>query len=148
MRGEYNYGGNPPTWNQGSPPLARGIHCCYEQTKHLLGITPACAGNTENVRRRQMVHQDHPRLRGEYCIRMVPMPGQQGSPPLARGIPGCTESLLCSNGITPACAGNTSILIPRSHLSRDHPRLRGEYFYGNGFTVDDLGSPPLARGIH
>ena len=74
-----------------------------------------------------MLWKDHPRLRGEYSKNIILIKTEVGSPPLARGILGLISQLMDTGGITPACAGNTSILIPHSHLLRDHPRLRGEY---------------------
>ena len=54
------------------------------------GITPACAGNTAIAISQQGGPRDHPRLRGEYCVKV--------------------NKACCIHGITPACAGNTIIL--------------------------------------
>ena len=50
-------------------------------------------------------------------------------------------------GITPACAGNTALMLGYVTKVQDHPRLRGEYMRKkkNGWRFG--GSPPLARGI-
>ena len=91
--------------------------------------------------------RDHPRLRGEYH----PLYGDTlllgGSPPLARGIHFCCDSLTSCNGITPACAGNTSRRPRMESDYRDHPRLRGEYQHERSRPDPSIGSPPLARGI-
>ena len=50
-------------------------------------------------------------------------------------------------GITPACAGNTTMEATLQLGIRDHPRLRGEYLVSHGFSGSGKGSPPLARGI-
>ena len=127
MRGEYSglfaLCGCP----QGSPPLARGIHS-YNQTYYrLLGITPACAGNTSRNFLYGHMSMDHPRLRGEYLSSILSLSLFVGSPPLARGIPHHSAAIHQRIGITPACAGNTS---RKCCISR---------------CVE--GSPPLARGI-
>ena len=90
-------------------------------------ITPACAGNTVIVLPYNKCTQDHPRLRGEYCLTAMQNRIPPGSPPLARGIPRSMGMHGRDRGITPACAGNTS-------------SQRG--------SIKSLsGSPPLARGI-
>ena len=50
-------------------------------------------------------------------------------------------------GITPACAGNTTMEATLQLGIRDHPRLRGEYIVVTNKRTIFLGSPPLARGI-
>ena len=130
-----------------SPPLARGIPPAGRTDRNRTGITPACAGNTLLLVHRIFRRQDHPRLRGEYKRRNRSLHGTRGSPPLARGIR--RRSLWSGDfsRITPACAGNTHQPSQLTQLSRDHPRLRGEYccpIYSSGTRS---GSPPLARGI-
>ena len=50
-------------------------------------------------------------------------------------------------GITPAYAGNTRWSLMTVAQSRDHPRLRGEYYQLLWFRQPVPGSPPLTRGI-
>ena len=57
-KGEYHY--------EGSPPLARGIRQEDKETVDDIGITPACAGNTNEQQQKRSWRWDHPRLRGEY----------------------------------------------------------------------------------
>ena len=87
-------------------------------------------------------------MRGEYIPVLAPPPPAKGSPPLARGIPPRIITGLRSDGITPACAGNTFAGAADFHRGGDHPRLRGEYHPPHLQTQDRPGSPPLARGIH
>ena len=148
MRGEYNYGGNPPTWNQGSPPLARGIQCGCAVENVQPGITPACAGNTSQPACWNRSQWDHPRLRGEYMCLNFRIGYEKGSPPLARGIPPRTVRCTERPGITPACAGNTVPELSSRSRNGDHPRLRGEYAIISIGKEAQQGSPPLARGIH
>ena len=71
---------------RGSPPLARGTVIHGEKLLLIVGITPACAGNSAYAQQHNGKHQDHPRLRGEQ--RRV------------------FYAELYALGITPACAGN------------------------------------------
>ena len=90
-------------------------------------ITPACAGNTIHSISKSVIFWDHPRLRGEYIYLSQSQALYLGSPPLARGILRNSLFIKLLIGITPACAGNTSLCSARLLLFRDHPRLRGEY---------------------
>ena len=113
----------------GSPPLARGIPLKASVKMLVLGITPACAGNTYSVMVYIRSNRDHPRLRGEYFESLTISLVQIGSPPLARGIRTMQRKRSGKTGITPACAGNTLLMNVVNAMSRDHPRLRGEYWY-------------------
>ena len=55
--------------------------------------------------------------------------------------------ILTSMGITPAYAGNTEVCYMSERACRDHPRLRGEYQYFPARGKNEVGSPPLTRGI-
>ncbi len=112
-----------------------------------VGITPACAGNTEINLALSSPSWDHPRLRGEYILPDYSNVEDQGSPPLARGILFYDAVESFATGITPACAGNTCLLEHTFLHQWDHPRLRGEYPFDAPTTKPDPGSPPLARGI-
>ena len=132
---------------KGSPPLARGILLKIRLILAVLGITPACAGNTGSVSRPMRHKGDHPRLRGEYILVVFKGINPRGSPPLARGIRDGTSEVRQERGITPACAGNTRGGDKAYKFKRDHPRLRGEYHRHCLPRLCCLGSPPLARGI-
>ena len=86
-------------------------------------------------------------MRGEYDREALDVLELVGSPPLMRGI-FCNfvaESL--DSGITPAYAGNTRSDYSNEIMSRDHPRLRGEYSRRSMAIRRQVGSPPLTRGI-
>ena len=70
---------------EGSPPLARGTGLTRWAAMCILGITPACAGNSKYYVDSSIDSRDHPRLRGEQD--QMEMTGEYaaGSPPLARG---------------------------------------------------------------
>ena len=86
-------------------------------------------------------------MRGEYSAISWITGISWGSPPLARGIPPLFLRMSSTLGITPACAGNTVWFLVYPLWFRDHPRLRGEYYYESHYGTRDEGSPPLARGI-
>ena len=76
-----------------------------------------------------------------------PVVTQDGSSPLARGLP--SESILCTirGRIIPARAGFTRALANIHLPSKDHPRSRGVYPYGRSEITPSSGSSPLARGL-
>ena len=86
LRGEYFINIATVINNKGSPPLARGIPDFYINNISNWGITPACAGNTQQRDSTIVLLRDHPRLRGEYYDSLPELASFQGSPPLARGI--------------------------------------------------------------
>ena len=87
-------------------------------------------------------------MRGEYWKFWKFRQDWKGLPPLARGIRARRREPRQRSGITPACAGNTSVACPTKNALKDHPRLRGEYHPAQNFILLGWGSPPLARGIH
>ena len=147
MRGEYP----PPLRKQrpsgGSPPHARGIRVQEYVIHPMLGITPACAGNTNSSCVHSDTSRDHPRMRGEYLLWVAMLTLIRGSPPHARGILPQSARQKVFAGITPACAGNTSLLLWRLGNAQDHPRMRGEYTPDTPLRFRKKGSPPHARGI-
>ena len=48
-------------------------------------------------------------------------------------------------GITPAYAGNTTLLIPPADRKWDHPRIRGKHINNGRVMLADRGSPPHTR---
>ena len=93
----------------GSPPRVRGILNRYPKVFRAMGITPACAGNTEANFAGASGLRDHPRVCGEYSCLLGPRQMVVGSPPRVRGILACFMAIFPYLGITPACAGNTTI---------------------------------------
>ena len=92
--------------------------------------------------------EDHPHLRGEYCVKAVLTQAEPGSPPLAWGIPKSTWARTKTERITPTCVGNTQCFLDDDADAKDHPHLRGEYTLVNDDGTLIAGSPPLAWGIH
>ena len=146
MRGEQQHWQWRCSISVGSPPLARGTEQAKNNPLSQGRITPACAGNRGKAVHQHRAHEDHPRLRGEQPLQPSLWLCRIGSPPLARGTVRPRRKNEKSNGITPACAGNS---IPAGICvisSRDHPRLRGEQFIIPKCAFGIAGSPPLARG--
>ena len=113
--------------------------------------------------------RDHPRLRGEHFLYVLPVSRYPGSPPPTRGTPVVASVAAVASGITPAYAGNTSSkstasrwlntlgitpayagntqkYLEKLYESGDHPRLRGEHNYISTISLKVLGSPPPTRG--
>ena len=65
-RGEYKRISRQNHWYVGSPPLARGIHQTPAGIAAVAKITPARAGNTQEMALQLSFKWDHPRSRGEY----------------------------------------------------------------------------------
>ena len=127
LRGEYVPCSSLKSFVRGSPPLARGIQVSIMEKVLVEWITPACAGNTKDLKLDKRQMRDHPRLRGEYSYWRRSEDELEGSPPLARGIQNFELNPERKLGITPACAGNTQTHNTQPSPHWDHPRLRGEY---------------------
>ena len=88
MRGEDWARFNRRRRMNGSPPHARGRRAAVANGHGATGITPACAGKTDEIERRVERVKDHPRMREEYT--------------------GYPTFFSARTRITPACAGKTS----------------------------------------
>ncbi len=73
-------------------------------------------------------------------------PFLQGSPPHVRGKAHKVSVHSSLFGITPACAGKSSVCPPMLFLCRDHPRMCGEKFSAVHSFLFCPGSPPHVRG--
>ena len=110
-------------------------------------ITPAYAENTGLHSMKLLTHKDHPRIRGEYrgFRRMVYY--RLGSPPHTRRILKGNSGSVLQTGITPAYAENTMGSNSDFNITKDHPRIRGEYGESPRSSNTSLGSPPHTRRI-
>ena len=115
-----------PIIQQGSPPRARGRRAGGEVNPVNPGLTPACAGTTDQDRGARGPGRAHPRVRGDDPCISTSIAAIVGSPPRARGRPRRPRALAATRGLTPACAGTT----PGDRRT----------------TYDLMGSPPRARG--
>ena len=75
------------------------------------------------------------------------MAAQDGSSPLARGLPLLPPNLVGRLGIIPARAGFTGAGQGAHSRTGDHPRSRGVYVLVRLSPVPTFGSSPLARGL-
>ena len=131
---------------QGSPPRVRGtvLDFCAERQRER--ITPACAGNSLQKFERFDPLQDHPRVCGEQVKVSVYERDGGGSPPRVRGTVKEVHHALKTGGITPACAGNSRVHLPKTDACQDHPRVCGEQLPGGHGRMRGIGSPPRVRG--
>ena len=131
----------------GSPPRVRGIRLPIRIKMFLSRFTPACTGNTMQPQTKMALNAVHPRVYGEYFMRLCVYITFNGSPPRVRGIrqrkrgmkmtdrftPACTgntlEKLNANNQprFTPACTGNTDNKAGEVGQGTVHPRVYGEY---------------------
>ena len=131
---------------EGSPPPTRGTQYPFSLSRLLFGITPAYAGNTDDIDNHSIILMDHPRLRGEHKAFKRWVTSEVGSPPPTRGTLPKLLTLYAMRGITPAYAGNTNIRNFINSYHRDHPRLRGEHHCSLSIAPSAGGSPPPTRG--
>ena len=146
MRGEHVEYGHRQNVGQGSSPHARGTRPYRNGTDKVVGIIPACAGNTPSSGNARGLPRDHPRMRGEHDYRVHARIRGQGSSPHARGTLPHRLELERERGIIPACAGNTPCHRRTRDSSRDHPRMRGEHAKRHNPYCWEVGSSPHARG--
>ena len=133
---------------KGSSPLARGLRPARAADRADPRIIPARAGFTDS--KPGGIHDigDHPRSRGVYEAYYAAVWLQEGSSPLARGLPHRPPQGLVALGIIPARAGFTTRGRCPATRCRDHPRSRGVYPFSSCATYTASGSSPLARGLH
>ena len=72
----------------------------------------------------------------------------EGSSPLARGLLAVLVLVSREERIIPARAGFTQHEQDRRGHEEDHPRSRGVYSLTPETTAEEVGSSPLARGLH
>ena len=131
----------------GSSPLARGLPNGSECRQRFGRIIPARAGFTPCQRFYDLAARDHPRSRGVYLIWAYTDFPEEGSSPLARGLPMTGPSCPFRWRIIPARAGFTRQSVGSSMPRPDHPRSRGVYpLYIHRYSGVH-GSSPLARGL-
>ena len=93
----------------GSPPRVRGKEICVPGSALRVWITPACAGKSRSQPRLPCTGRDHPRACGEKRFASASLDAYWGSPPRMRGKDALPRPLPQKQGITPACAGKSSI---------------------------------------
>ena len=130
----------------GSPPRVRGKARGASLLCQHLRITPACAGKRKPPPDRHKNWGDHPRVCGEKPQWAPITLLMLGSPPRMRG-KGQGQGDGCDHqGITPACAGKSSLRWAAIQTHGDHPRVCGEKMFGKNSNIQDVGSSPRMRG--
>ena len=87
-----------------------------------------------------------PRVCGEHKF-LIPFGiGGYGSPPRMRGTRPVETKKPGDRGITPAYAGNTTLIFVCTSWLEDHPRVCGEHIRHNSPLLPLRGSPPRMRG--
>ena len=110
------------------------------------GLIPACAGKTSACERIFETRRAHPRVCGENGFIESANEGRAGSSPRVRGKHNVCPARATREGLIPACAGKTSIVIVRSVAVRAHPRVCGENTGYRPRAGGKLGSSPRVRG--
>ena len=146
MRGEKRQGHTRADHAEGSPPHARGKAGTKHAKREIVGITPACAGKSAVPQWFPCSARDHPRMRGEKARKSFKSCLMMGSPPHARGKDHEIHQAAIVRGITPACAGKSSMCLGGKSCVWDHPRMRGEKTIYRSASPALWGSPPHARG--
>ena len=130
----------------GSSPRARGTQPCRLAPDVQSRFIPACAGNTQTLRKLKLSTAVHPRVRGEHFQPCLPWRCAAGSSPRARGTLSWFLKSRVGIRFIPACAGNTKNVPLLCNLPSVHPRVRGEHWIHAGRPSEADGSSPRARG--
>ena len=112
---------------RGSSPRMRGTPAQNQYPKHVPGIIPAYAGNTDGREKANGQTGDHPRVCGEHGRVSLTVAIGRGSSPRMRGTPVAYERVTALGGIIPAYAGNTMYDKALDVDCKDHPRVCGEH---------------------
>ena len=110
------------------------------------GITPACAGKSNQITPVSRRGEDHPRVCGEKRQIWYKMLCCGGSPPRVRGKVALSGGRAHLPWITPACAGKRLDALLVFFRCQDHPRVCGEKKMWILIKGGTLGSPPRVRG--
>ena len=131
---------------RGSPPRVRGKGPSLRLPSGGLWITPACAGKSAPHPVQHSGSEDHPRVCGEKLVIHRTAWRPPGSPPRVRGKAVAGGKARRGDGITPACAGKSTIIRPPPQYPPDHPRVCGEKQTPCLERILKPGSPPRVRG--
>ena len=96
---------------RGSPPRVRGKVARNIADNLLTGITPARAGKSCALSTISNMRGDHPRACGEKGVQGTILPANLGSPPRVRGKVVDLSADNIAEGITPARAGKSVVLL-------------------------------------
>ena len=126
-RGEHTIQTSHNVSFHGSSPLARGTRRVIFSPLADVGLIPARAGNTRVKTGELRFTRAHPRSRGEHACWLPSAWFVVGSSPLARGTLFWLLRVCRGQGLIPARAGNTDVLVCCDFRGGAHPRSRGEH---------------------
>ena len=135
IRGEHYGPDRLEALGEGSSPHTRGARINAGQGRSLLRIIPAYAGSTNLWQIIKPQVADHPRIRGEHVMTVMPSLPLLGSSPHTRGALGVFVGDTARKRIIPAYAGSTRRGQGICRSPRDHPRIRGEHLWWLGRSV-------------
>ena len=133
------------TTNPGSPPRVRSRREHVPVGRQSVGITSACAEQTTWARCWIACVRDHLRVCGADVQHHLTLMEHLGSPPRVRSRPCEFVCYDFEEGITSACAEQTSRHPERPGRRRDHLRVCGADKPRRLFSTWCRGSPPRVR---
>ena len=129
-----------------SPPPARGWTVLAQNSISAVNVSPACAGMDPRSSLFSNLSKRLPRLRGDGPSLKSRLAKPSASPPPARGWTHSGRGRSGGFKVSPACAGMDPGRYRPLDRARRLPRLRGDGPESNQTTIDELRSPPPARG--
>ena len=129
----------------GSPPRVRSRRRVGRGPVRAVGITSACAEQTEPVDADVLHGGDHLRVCGADCLTNSFSITVEGSPPRVRSRQLHSTRLVGGVGITSACAEQTSRMATFRPWSTDHLRVCGADPTLDTAVATSSGSPPRVR---
>ena len=132
----------------GSSPRMRGALINSPGLTICTGIIPADAGSTIACSPDVHENRDHPRGCGEHRLLGETVFCREGSSPRMRGALVLGHGFKPVQGIIPADAGSTSLVLRAKLVNADHPRGCGEHGLAGATIFTSAGSSPRMRGAH
>ena len=150
--------GADPVWHKnrgvkdGSPPRVRSRQRPRILPYSRIGITSACAEQTIRLHQFPPLFRDHLRVCGADAAFGAGDTAHSGSPPRVRSRRPAEHHRICPQGITSACAEQTSGNTCSMTSTRDHLRVCGADVHTERNKPVQWGSPPRVRsrlhGVH
>ena len=130
----------------GSSPRVRGRPCFRFSALYRHGLIPACAGQTGREPSKCTQPTAHPRVCGADETTHESTHHHLGSSPRVRGRRHATRGAGSSDGLIPACAGQTDGIMLCHWSAPAHPRVCGADNCSHRALICGWGSSPRVRG--
>ena len=127
-------------------PYTRGILEPCHHRNHLPGTIPTYVGNTPCRTVWALLHQNHPRIHGEYASTYSPFATPTEPSPHMWGILRETAIGNPPRGTIPTCVGNTRRLDSLRQCMQDHPHIYGKYLISLSQRSHKIGTIPAYMG--